>query len=134
PLTPSYRFATNTKRPTLTQLTATFVTSAVVMLPLPPLVTLHIWAGFVGWVCTVTLYAPPLGMVVLNLNAWEPPPAGGITATASVPLSDSTTPLALVKPATVPLTEYWLIAHVTDTFVMLVLPTMPEPFAATWHV
>ena len=78
------------------QVTATLVTFADAMVPVPPL-TAHVCPD--GWVRTVTAYAAPPASLVANVK--EPLAA---TDRLSPPLSCSTT--VPVSPDTVPPTEY----------------------------
>jgi hypothetical protein len=77
------------------QLILTFVTLAVAVPE--PFVTVQICVGFVGCVCTVTLYAPVTA--VLNVNGTVPVP---LIDRVSFELSAMTNPDP-VSPVTVPL-------------------------------
>src|SRR5271165_2920799 len=108
------------------QLILTFVTLAVAVPD--PLVILHVCVGFVGCVCTVTLYKPPKLNAVLNVNGTEPVP---VTVKASPPLSINTNPVPL-RPVTVPPIVTVAVVQVTATDVTFAA-AVPVPFA-TVHV
>jgi len=90
-----------------------------------PLLTVHVCVGFVGCVCTVTLYVPFTN--VLNVNCTVPVP---VTVYVSVALSANTNPDPL-SPVTVPPIVY-SETQVTATFVTLT-DEVPDPLA-TVHV
>jgi hypothetical protein len=93
-----------------------------------PFVTLHICVGFVGCVCTVTLYKPPKVNAVLNVKGTVPVP---VTVKASPLLSSSTNPVP-ARPVTVPPTVTVAVVQVTCTDVTFAV-AVPDPFA-TVHV
>jgi hypothetical protein len=80
------------------QVTATEVTFAVAV-PVPP-ATVHVCDGLLGWVPTVTAYAPPFATAVWKVNETDVP-VPGVMVSLSVPLSIKTKPVP-VKPVTVP--------------------------------
>jgi len=100
------------------QATWTFVTLAEA--DPEPLLTVHVCVGFVGCVCTVTLYVPFTN--VLNVNCTVPAP---LMVNVSVALSANTNPDPL-SPVIVPPIVY-SETQVTWTFVTLA-DEVPDPF------
>jgi hypothetical protein len=93
----------------IVQVTATFVTLLVPMVPTPE-VTTQFCDGFVGFVSTVTEYVLPLEIAVGKVNA-----PFATSARLSPPLSCSTRLFPAAKPLSVPPTENLLAAQVFDT-------------------
>src|ERR1700736_1601793 len=85
-----------------------------------PLVTVHVCAGPLGWVETVTLYGCPYGIAVLNCVVVLVP----LTGRNSVPFC-STRPVP-ERPETVTPIAWVPVVHVTATFVTLAV-TVPLP-------
>src|SRR5580692_1696392 len=99
------------------QVTVTLVTSEPIA-PVP-LVTVHVWLGFVGWVSTVTAYCDPPWIAVANVK--DPSIA---TVRSSPMLSCRTTIDPAASPATVPPTVY-VAAESPPPEVIMLSPAAP---------